>query len=205
LSLEESGHSIQEGQAQRIHMLISHQLLNNQRVKLVERAVLDKLLAELHLGSSDLADRQTALSIGRLMAARVLFPGQIQYENGQMLVSIRAIDCETGVIRASIVESFTPPHSSMTVAQALAQRINTELMDRFPLKALVTEVDGTEAVLDIGENVGLENHIYFKGIDADVLVQVNRVDTETSDATLIRGSEPIAPGLRMVETTIDAS
>jgi len=205
LALEENGHSILEGQARRIHMLIRHQLLNNQRINLVERAVLDKLLAELHLGTSDLADRQTALSIGRLMAARVLLSGQVQYENGQMLVSIRAIACETGIIRASIVESFSPPYSSMSVAQALAQRINDELMAKFPLKTVVTEVKGSEIVLDIGQRVGLENHIYFKGVDTDVLVQVNRVDAETSIATVVNGSERIAPGLRMVETTIDAS
>ncbi len=143
MDFEEAGFGLQEGQGRTVHILIRDLLTKNPRVKMVERAVLDKLLTELHLGSSQLAERQTALSIGRLMATRVLLPGQIQYEGGQALVSIRAIECETGLISASVVGTYNSSQTSVEIAQDMAMRITKELMAAFPLRSRVSEINGT--------------------------------------------------------------
>lgn len=203
MDFEEAGFGLQEGQGRTVHILIRDMLTKSPRVKMVEREILDKLLNELHLGSSQLAERQTALSIGRLMTARILLPGQIQYENGGALISIRAIDCETGLISASVVDTYNSSQTSLEIAQDMAMRIAKELMAKFPLRSRVSEVNGTEIVVDIGQNLGLHNGLYFKGADTDVIVQITSVDSDHSTAKVIRGEDAITPGLMLEEKTPD--
>jgi len=203
MDFEEAGFGLQEGQGRTVHILIRDLLTKSPRVKMVEREILDKLLNELHLGSSQLAERQTALSIGRLMAARIILPGQIQYGDGGALISIRAIDCETGLISASVVDTYNSSQTSLEIAQDMAVKITKELMAKFPLRSRVSEVNGTEIVLDIGQNLGLQNGQYFRGVDNDVIVQITSVDSDHSTAKVIRGEDAITPGLMLEEKTPD--
>ena len=205
MDFEEAGFGLQEGQGRTVHILIRDLLTKSPRVKMVERAILDKLLTELHLGSSQLAERQTALSIGRLMAARVLLPGQIQYEDGGALISIRAIECETGLIDASVVGTYNSSQTSMEIAQDMAMRITEELMATFPIRSRVLQISDTEIVLDIGQNLGLQNGQYFEGVDTDVIVQITSIDSNRSKAEIIQGKDKILPGLRLEEKKTDAA
>ena len=205
MDFEEAGYGLQEGQGRTVNILMRDMLTKSPRVKMVERAVLDKLLSELQMGSSQLAERQTALSIGRLMAARILLPGQIQYGDGGTLISIRAIDCETGQISASIVDTYNSSQTSLEIAQDMAMRIAKALVAEFPLRCRVSEVDGLKIVLDIGQNVGLQKGQYFKGVDNDVIVQITSVDSDRSSAEVIQGKNTISPNLRLEEKIPDAS
>ena len=205
MDFEEAGYGLQEGQGRTVNILMRDMLTKSPRVKMVERAVLDKLLSELQMGSSQLAERQTALSIGRLMAARILLPGQIQYGDGGTLISIRAIDCETGQISASIVDTYNSAQTSLEIAQDMAMRTAKALVAEFPLRCRVSEVDGLKIVLDIGQNVGLQKGQYFKGVDNDVIVQITSVDSDRSSAEVIQGKNTISPNLRLEEKIPDAS
>ena len=202
MDFEEAGFSLQEGQVRTLYLLIRDLLIKNQRVKMVERAILDKLLTELHLSSSNLAEPQTALSIGRLMAVRVLLPGQIQYEDGQALVSIRAIECETGLISASVIGTYDRSQPSMSIAQDLVLKISNELITSFPLRSRVLEITDNKVVLDIGHNLGLQSEQFFKGVDSDVIVQITSVEADRSMARVVMGINSIVPGLRLEETEV---
>jgi tetratricopeptide (TPR) repeat protein len=204
MGFEEMGFSLQEGQAQIVHVLIRNLLTKNTRITVVERAVLDKLLSELKLGASPLADRQTALSIGRLMATRILLPGQIQYENGRALVSIRAIESETGLIKASIIGTYDSSQTSAEVADDLALKITNELIANFPLRCKVVNINENELILDIGQNLGLKSKLQFEGVDEDVIVQVTSVKPDQSIAKVLKGENFIKPGLRLEEKRNDS-
>lgn len=205
MDFEEAGFSLYEGQGRTVHMLIRDLLTKNPRIKVVERAVLDKLLAELNLGTSQLADQRTALSIGRLMATRVLLPGQVQYSNGEALVSIRAIDCETGLINASVVESYNRSHPPTDMAQDMALRISEALTAAFPLRGRIADVNGMQIVLDIGQRAGVQKGQVFTGVDTDVIVRVASVDENHSTAVAVEGERSIAPGIRLEEKNREAS
>ena len=69
------GYSIREGEARLIASRITAHLIQNSRAQVVERALLDQLLDELKLGTSQLADQRTALSLGRILAAKVIVFG----------------------------------------------------------------------------------------------------------------------------------
>jgi curli biogenesis system outer membrane secretion channel CsgG len=76
------------------------------RVKVVDRVVLDRLLAELNLGTSDLADPETALRLGRVMAARIMGTGILFTMPGDTLVNLRLVDTETSAIAKTLTPNW---------------------------------------------------------------------------------------------------
>jgi class 3 adenylate cyclase/tetratricopeptide (TPR) repeat protein len=203
MPLDESGVALQEGYGRMLHHLLGDQLAANPRFKLVERALLDRLLAELRLSASHLTDGATALSIGRLMAARIILTGHLQYDADQMVLSVRAIECETGLIRTSLVETYTSTRPSAEIAGEAAARITQALKTEFPLHARVSDVNDAEIVIDIGKTHGLQEGQLFEGVDGKVLVQISSVETTNSRAKVIRGEKLIADGLKLIERQTD--
>ena len=98
MDFKTQGYSLQEGAGKILVFGMEDQLLQHSRVQLVERALLDKLLEELKLGTSRLVDKQTALSLGRILAAKLILIGQVVYSGPQTQVSFRLIETETGRI-----------------------------------------------------------------------------------------------------------
>ena len=80
---------------------LSSMLNGSGRVRVVERVLLDRLLSELNLGSSDLADPETKLKLGRVLAARLIGTGSLMHMPQGALLSLRLIDSETTEIPES--------------------------------------------------------------------------------------------------------
>ena len=74
---------------------LSSMLNSSGRVRVVERVLLDRLLVELNLGSSDLADPEKKLKLGRVLAARLIGTGTLLHMPKGTLLSLRLIDSET--------------------------------------------------------------------------------------------------------------
>jgi curli biogenesis system outer membrane secretion channel CsgG len=76
-------------------------LQNKGEYTVVERTRLIRVLEELRLGSSTLADEETRLRVGRLVGARFMVFGGYQIIGGVIRVDIRLVEVETGkVLRA---------------------------------------------------------------------------------------------------------
>ncbi|MFN7953165.1 MAG: protein kinase [bacterium] len=78
--------------------------------RLVDREMLDRLLAELALGSSALAEPKAALELGRLVSARYLLRTRLTRLDGVLMLNLRVTDVETTevVLSESIV---VPPEA----------------------------------------------------------------------------------------------
>jgi hypothetical protein len=98
------GYSLCEGEEYLLSAGLADKLIQNDKIKLTERAVLDKLMEELKLGSSRLADKNNALSLGKLISARLILIGNIVYSGSQTQISMRIVETETGQITISINE-----------------------------------------------------------------------------------------------------
>jgi curli biogenesis system outer membrane secretion channel CsgG len=68
----------------------------------VERARLLRVLEELRLGSSELADDETRLRVGRLLGARYMVFGGYQVVGSQLRLDVRLVEVETGKIRKAV-------------------------------------------------------------------------------------------------------
>ncbi len=74
------------------------------KTRVVDREMLDRLLGELSLGTSTVADPKTALELGRLVSARYLLRARLTRLDGVLMLNVRVTDVETTEVVMS--ESF---------------------------------------------------------------------------------------------------
>ncbi|TAN38347.1 MAG: CHAT domain-containing protein [Nitrospirae bacterium] len=82
-------------------------LQEGEGVQMVERELLEKLLEELKLSNSSLADPTTALKIGKVLSARIIITGSIMADSKGQAVMLRLIDTETTAVRKVVSAETT--------------------------------------------------------------------------------------------------
>ncbi|MBN1842466.1 MAG: CHAT domain-containing protein [Deltaproteobacteria bacterium] len=197
MDLKVQGYSLQEGQERLLVSGITDQMLQRGRARLVERALLDKLVEELKLGTSKLIDRRSALSLGKVLAARLILSGQMVYSGPQVQVSMRLIETETGQIAAAVNESFGSAVPASVLAERLSKNLLEKLEQLYPLRGKVSEVKGEEISLNIGQMVGVKSGQRFRAVDEDVTLEVTSIQQDTSLAKIVKGKDRLQKSLRV--------
>ncbi len=187
MDLETSGYAFQEGEAQLLGGALSERLTAANRLHLVERAILPALLEELKIGTSRLSDPATALSIGRLMAARLILAGRLSFSGPQGQVALRLIETETGTIKASLTESFGLSMPASTLAEKLSSDLLEQMRKVYPLRGKVTNVEGNRVHLNIGQTVGVKESDLFRLESSETIIKVVQTDQGTSLGEIIKG------------------
>jgi tetratricopeptide (TPR) repeat protein len=199
LDFQTSGFHPQEGTERMIHGLIADSLIKSPRVQLVERAMLDQLLAELKLEAAQLTDRETAIAVGRLVAARLLMIGRLIFSHGRVQAMVRMVECETGLVGASIFDDFGPATSPQAAAEVLSAKILDGVRQMHPIRGVVTAVNENNALLDVGRRHGVTAGMQFMGPVGDVVVLIRSVRGMESEAEVISAKTAIQPGLKVEE------
>lgn len=130
-------------------------VLRAENVLVVDRALVDKVLNELKLGSSSLADPETQLKLGRLTAARLIAVGNVYHMNGKDVVSYRLIDTETTQIVHSMTESIPGQMDPTVLSEKLAKGTVSAVASRYPTKGRIVMAEGDEIILNLGSKHGL--------------------------------------------------
>ena len=180
MDFKTKGYSIQEGEDALLLSGITEHLLEDGRVQLVERALLDKLLGELKLGSSELADRRTALAVGKLMAARLIASGTIVYSGPHTQVSLRLFETETGRITAAINATVGSAVPVSELVSRITGNLNTKLDEKYPIRGKIVSLDGDTAWINIGTNVGVVEGQTYKAVNQETILVVVAVAAEES-------------------------
>lgn len=84
-----------------MELLISA-LLRNPAIDVVERQQLDKVLEELNLSCSGLADKDACLKVGRIVGARKMVFGSYFLVDGQVNFLVRRVDVGTSEIEKTV-------------------------------------------------------------------------------------------------------
>lgn len=191
------GYSLQEGDDRLLAAAITNQFIQNGRVQVVERALLEKLLGELKLGVSKLADPGTALTLGRIIAARLIISGKITYSGPQTQVSLRIIETETGKISAAVNESFGSAMPASVLADKLSKNLLEKIDKLYPLRTRISEIGDSGIRLSAGQNSGVREGQKFKVIDKDVILKTVSVEPDTSLSRIVAGKNTLQEGLRL--------
>ena len=198
MDFEAQGYSAQEGAERLLVSGIVDHVLEHSRMQLVERALLDRLLEELKLGTSTLVDRQTALSVGKIVAARLILFGQVVYSDLQTQISMRVIETETGRITIAVNESFGSAVPVSDVADKLSKELMKRLEQLYPLRGTIAKVkDKEEIELNIGQRVGVRMGQRFKVLDKDVILEAIEIQRDTSLTKISEGKARLQAGLRV--------
>lgn len=152
------------------------------RLSVVERRVLDDLLRELHLGSSDLADPGAALKLGRVLAANLIVTGSVSREGDEWLVSLRMIETETTSVKAT-VSTFRRDADLTAVADTVAAELLDRVHQTYPLQARVVSVTDGVAV-SAGAALGLKagQHLALLADSGEPVGELEVVSVEADHA-----------------------
>jgi hypothetical protein len=191
------GYSLKESQEHLIASGITDQLLQHSRAHLVERALFDKLIEELRLGSSNLIDSRTALSLGRLLASRLILKGKVVYSGPKIQVSMRLIETETGQISAAVNESFGSATPDSLLTEKLSQELLNKLKNLYPLRGRILDTQGGMIRLNIGQMAGVKIGQRFRVMDGDAALEILSIDQDESFAKIVDGKAPLQPNLRV--------
>jgi hypothetical protein len=133
----------------------SQQLQALPRVTVVERGLLDDLLRELKLGSSELSDPAAALKLGRILSAKLIVTGSVSREGDQWLVSLRMIETETTSVVATL-SSLRRESDLALVARGVGEELLARLRQSYPLQARIVSVAPEGVTLNAGAALGLQ-------------------------------------------------
>jgi hypothetical protein len=181
--------------------LLNRSLLADQAITVVERQILEKLLAELKLGSSSLADPSTALKLGKLFAARFIVTGTVVREKGGQTAILRLIDTETSAVGKMITAQSAEKEIGPELCNDLSRQIGEWLQAEFPLKGKIISVAGRQCSVNLGKIHGLKKGTQFevvaeakKGSGIYIVtgeLEVSDVNKDTSTVLIIVGSTAI--------------
>ncbi len=179
------------------------QALVNLGITVVDRAILDKLLAELKLGSSELADPDTQLRLGRLMAARLITTGAFSGAGASKALSLRLIDTETSAI-AFATTRRNAVSDPVALAEELANAVASTVHDKYPLKGRIAVADDDSAlIINLGKKQGAKPGQTFNVLGEGVPIELNGRVIGTREAKLgqieITASEELMSYARVVE------
>ncbi len=186
------GYSLREGEETLLVSGMTDRLLQHGQVQIVERALLDKLLAELKLSTTKLTDQRTALALGKLLAARLIVTGKLVYSGPHTQVSLRMFETETGRITAALNETS----GSTTPVSALSEKLTANLIKKieatYPLRGKIEAVTADSATLNIGSQVGVATGQTFKVPRQDILLEVDAVAADKCTAIILKGQPDAA-------------
>jgi class 3 adenylate cyclase/tetratricopeptide (TPR) repeat protein len=198
LNFMTKGNGLVEGGDVLVETMLAKQLMEDSRIRIVERALMDRLMDELKLGSSKLADPSTLINLGHLMAAKILLPGQIIHYGANTWISLRMIETETGLIKASVSEAFKNSTSPSNIAQALAVKLAEQFSTYYPLRGKIITIEKDEIILNLGSVHGIEVGQKFKAVHGDATIEVISVEKNRCKAKAIEGKSIVEPEMKFI-------
>lgn len=187
---------------------VSDYLNTSGRVKVVERVLMERLLEELNIGSSDLANPETALKLGRVLAARLIGTGSVSYFPQGTLLSLRFIDTETSAVSHVITRQLGPQASLERELLQLNREILKAVILKYPLRGYVAKIDGDQIMINLGSRQGVvlgtkfdvleeQSPVIYKGkalqasLKAVGRLEVMRVEPDLSFVRILNREKPV--------------
>ncbi len=192
---ESGGLAVRDGFANVLTAQLTEQLNSSGRVQVVERVLVERLLEELNLGSSDLANPETKLRLGEVLAAKLIGTGTLFTLPAATLVNLRLIDTET----SAIPKVFTQEIQTSASLEKELLRLNRDLLktiiQKYPLQAYVVQVSGDQVMLNLGARQGV-----VLGTGFDVLQEQEPIEYK---GKILRGAPKAIAHLKVTRVEPD--
>lgn len=187
LDLDEKGGLAERGGLSDVFLTeLTRMLQASGRVKVVDRVLMERLLEELRLGSSELADPETRLKVGKILAARLIGSGTIFYLPQETMLSFKLIDVETSDIPKTLTKRLAEQESVGREVAQLNKEILTTVMERYPLRGYLMKVSGQEGMINLGSRQGVVNGTVFEVLDGGESMTYKGKTLRTGPAAVAR-------------------
>ena len=218
---EKGGLAERDGLSDFITTELTDHLNTSGRLEVVERMLVERLLEGLNLGSSDLADPETSLRLGQVLAARVIGTGSLLHLPAGSLMSLRLIDTETSALTGVFNRQIDAGQPMSRALYGMNRDILQTVVSRYPLQGFVVRKNGDTLMLNIGANQGVVQGVRFEVVRqaepieykgrllqgaAEVIgqLEVVRIDPDLCYARIVKQTQPIQPDDKVREMPGDA-
>ncbi len=162
---EKGGLSERDGFSSVLATELTNHLNKSGRLQVVERVMIERLLEELNLGSSDLADTETALKLGKVLAAKIIVTGTVYHLPQKTLLSMRLIDTETSAIPKVTTWQLESSESLEHELFKLNREILRTVILKYPLRGFIVQSSGDQFMINLGSNQGVVTGTKFNVIE----------------------------------------
>ena len=146
-------------------------VLTESGVSVVEREILDKVLEELKLGSSELADPKTQTKLGKITAAHILSTGSYYDSPKGSVATLRLVETETTDIFLAMTEKLKSDLNPTALATLWAAKMAKKIKEQFPLQGRLVKIKDNEVILNLGKR-----HAVTQGMIFNVLSDGEAID-----------------------------
>lgn len=176
-------------------------LVKDGRFDVVERAMLQKILAEQKLGATGLIAEDSASRIGKILGVKIIITGSILHLTGNIEVNSRIINVENG----SIIAAENIRCDSEAELQTQIKRLTARIVKNFPLTGYIVKRKNQSVMIDLGLDsgihAGMEFIVYKEGavikhpktgevLDMEQIltgrIRITRVQRNMAEASVIR-------------------
>ncbi len=201
LDFERVGQMTMAGEFEFVRVALTRSLQHKERIEVVDREKIDKVLQELNLSSGALASKETRTRLGRLMGAAFIATGKYIRSGDQVQVIVELIETETSQGKVYITPIFPADKKKTDIAEETADKLMEEIRRTYPIKGKITEVKKDSVKLNIGSNVGLEKGTQMDILDDELLkvgsVKVNNVGAEVAMAEIVEKPANLSKGMKV--------
>lgn len=135
---------------------IEARLQAHDRIQVVEREVLDALLQELNLGTSDMADPDTQLRLGRVLSAQLLGLTDFTQTGPEKTLYLRMVDTETTSIDTQVSRPLAESAALDETVNAVVDELVTKVLASRKLQGLIADVPSPDEVyINLGRAHGV--------------------------------------------------
>lgn len=192
---EKGGMAERSGMSAVFSTELTRYLNSSGRVKVVERALMDRLLAELNIGSSELADPATALKLGKILAAKLIVTGSMIHQPQSTAISFRLIDTETSDIPQTTIKQLGPTSVFDQELFQFNRDILKTVINKYPLRGYIVKSADNEAVINLGASQGV-----VPGTSFDLLEEIKPIEFK---GKTLRSAPKIIGQLEVVRVETD--
>jgi TolB-like protein len=178
-------------------------LVETGRFDVIERRLLEKILAEQNLGASGAIDPNSAAQLGKVLGVKIIVSGTVTTLGGSTEINARLISVDT----ASIVAAEKVRAGSAERLRDLVTRITEKIALAFPLEGYVVQRTGTKVIIDLGSLMGVKPGMHFVAFKEGKVIKHPKtgqvLDVETIETGMIEIQavrEKTATGTIMQET-----
>lgn len=213
---EKGGLSEADGYQMVLVSKLSELLNDSGRVSVVERMVMDRLLEELNLGSSALSDPETALKLGKVMAAKLIGTGSLLHMPHSVLLNLRFVDTETTALAKVITEEIGQKNTLEKDLNLLNREILKSVIDLYPVKGFLVQADKDSLMINVGKKHGVvlgtvfsvveeKEPVTYKGRvlkaspEEIAEIKVVKIEPDFSHATVVTKKRELKPDDKIIE------
>ena len=172
---------------------------------MVEREVLDKLLQELKLGSTSLADETSALQVGKILAARLIGTGALSQMGEKGLFSLKLIETETTRVISVLSEEIENGKGVDVLVGKAAAEMLSRIRKEYPLRGKIISLADNSVTINVGSDVGIKKGLTMRilgsrqaGEEAGIIEIVSVAPSSAQGRVIKTTKRPVA-GLRVEE------